>query len=447
MVNRLKLDFSLETAEERNQFLSTYLVQFDDLTASELETIANYLLWGKASNGKALGDGIEIKTKSGTWDKKEVAESLEALLENPGFNDASLRPLTSGPPTKVTRKIFSRSEARADAPAHLQPIYEDLWAKIDRLDLQLNYYDLKTGKRINPPRDSLLSKFTEEEQDQIRKEAHKLNPYQYLKKRHELVELRREQYTLRDSYKSLILVESHFYQPGADSSIAFEEDIEVFPLGLIDNSEVSQLIFNDKFNPRALNEQQLNLISKFYWKKNENEKTSKRKIDFRNLEDVYQIFLNLYELKNGYEESLARHDVENNTNQLLETLDFYIERANLSEIQKEILHRKTLHEGNQSIAATINQKYGKSYTANYISTIFRQKIIVRINEAAAFHKETIENCFYPEKFKICTYCGRALLLDARNFMRKGRSSDGFNSRCKICEKKVREAKKKKKEEK
>lgn len=438
-MNRLKLDFSLQTAEERNQFLKDYLVQFDNLNERELETIANYLLWGKTSTGEALGAGIDIKTRNGTWDKKEKSESLEALLENPGFNDASLQQLNEVPPTKVGRQVFSRSEARKNAPAFLLKVFENLWAQIDELDLLLNYYDLKSGKRINPPRDELLKKFTTEEQEQLKEKANHLNQYQYLKKRHELVELRREQYTLRDSYTGTIVCgQPHYYQNHKVESISFDEDVEVYPLGVVSGEETSRLIFDRNFDPRALNERQLKLISDWFWKKH----TDKVGIDFRKLEDVYQIFLNFYELKDQFAASQERYDVYNNSDQLLDTLKFYMDMADLTDIQREILDLKIDKVRNQDIAKQINEKYGKGYTANYISTIFRQKIIARINEAAQLHWDVIENCFYPENFKKCTSCGRELLLDSRNFVRKSRSKDGFNSKCKRCEKKERQKKKK-----
>lgn len=438
-MNRLKLDFSLQTAEERNQFLKDYLVQFDNLNERELETIANYLLWGKTANGTALGAGIDIKTRNGTWDKKEKSESLEALLENPGFNDASLQQLNEVPPTKVGRQVFSRSEARKNAPAFLLKVFENLWTQIDELDLLLNYYDLKSGKRINPPRDELLKKFTTEEQEQLKEKANHLNQYQYLKKRHELVELRREQYTLRDSYTGTIVCgQPHYYQNHKVESISFDEDVEVYPLGVVSGEETSRLIFDRNFDPRALNERQLKLISDWFWRKH----TNKVGIDFRKLEDVYQIFLNFYELKDQFAASQERYDVYNNSDQLLDTLKFYMDMADLTDIQREILDLKIDKVRNQDIAKQINEKYGKGYTANYISTIFRQKIIARINEAAQLHWDVIENCFYPENFKKCTSCGRELLLDSRNFVRKSRSKDGFNSKCKRCEKKERQKKKK-----
>ena len=78
-MNRLKLDFSLETAEERKNFIDTYIVQFPDLTNSEAETIANYLLWGKTSAGTALGADTELNTK---WKKTDEVDSLDSVCDN-----------------------------------------------------------------------------------------------------------------------------------------------------------------------------------------------------------------------------------------------------------------------------------------------------------------------------------------------------------------------------
>ena len=114
----------------------------------------------------------------------------------------------------------------------------------------------------------------------------------------------------------------------------------------------------------------------------------------------------------------------------------------LDEVQKIILQKKISHEKNSDIAGYVNREFGKSYTANYISTIFRQKIIPKINEAASFHLETVSNYFWPENFKNCSSCGRALLLHENNWVRKARSKDGFQNRCKRCEKKLREEKRK-----
>ena len=50
--NRLNLNFSLTTDKERINFINDYLKNFNNPTNDELETIANYVLWGRTDTGK-----------------------------------------------------------------------------------------------------------------------------------------------------------------------------------------------------------------------------------------------------------------------------------------------------------------------------------------------------------------------------------------------------------
>lgn len=49
----------------------------------ELQTMADYILWGKdpetGKNGKQ--QGLDLRTKHGTWDNANNFESLEQLME------------------------------------------------------------------------------------------------------------------------------------------------------------------------------------------------------------------------------------------------------------------------------------------------------------------------------------------------------------------------------
>ena len=434
MQNRLKLDFTLETAEERANFISTYVVQFTNLTNAEASTIADYLLWGKDENGVPIGKDTGLETR---WTKPNEAESLDAVLENPAMSNAQLYTLNDAVVLKKGRDVFDRDEARREAPTFLRQTFEELWKTIDEIELKINFYEIKVGKREKPPRDELIKRFTDEEVERIRAAAHKLNQYGYLKLRGRIKELRTEQFTIRDSYRSTFNITQSTYAP-KDRSFVFDCDVEVLPLGLKEGL-VGELIFDVNFDPARLNEEQLRLISGLVWKKKTSEK--KEIFDFRELEAVYQLYLFREEFDERLEQVKIDHIVENNLEKLLDTLKFYEEIADLTDVQREILRLKEKKEKNADIASYINKKYGKSYTANYISTIFKQKIIVKINEAVKLHQDTIENCFFKENFKRCSDCGRILLLDGRNWVKKTRSKDGFQSRCKRCE---REARKKKK---
>ena len=436
-MNRLKLDFGLETAKERADFIDTYVVQFDDLTNAEASTIADYLLWGKDENGVPIGKGTDLKTK---WTKTNESESLDAVLENPALANIQLYSLNEAVVLKKGRDVFSRKEAREKAPEHLKKTFEDLWRLIDETELEINFYEVRTGKRKNPPRKELLDRFEDDEVELINARSQKLNQYKYLKLRHRLKELRTEQFTIRDSYKFTMNMSQSTYMPKA-GTFTFDCDVEVLPLGLKEN-KLGELIFNIDFDPAALNEEQLRSISELVWRKKDFK--GKKSFDFRRLDDVYQLYLFKEDVWDRIEQIEEEHFIENNLSGLLETLGFYEEIADLTDVQREILALKEKKEKNVDIAGYVNKKYGKSYTANYISTIFKQKIIGKINDAAALHQDTIENCFFPENFKRCTECGRILLLDKRNWVKKSRSKDGFQSRCKRCERENRKRKKERK---
>ena len=439
--NRLKLDFSIQSTDGRRDFVNEYvqLPQFqkNPLNESELETIANYILWGKDEDGLSISQKglVQIETRNKTWQRDDT-ESLDALMESPTFSEASLRRPTEAR-TRVAREVFDRKKTLGECPAHLVPVFEDLFKRIDSIELALNFYEFSHGRRKEPPRDQLQKRFSAEEIEATQQAVTKWNQFRYLKQRHLIVELRREQFTLRDTY-----IEKHVRHTPPEPEIEpvdpdFEAEIPVFPLGL-STGPIGGLVFREEenLNPSAYTENDLAKILKFYWDK----KASARPaifFDFTSLEHIYELFGQLNEL----EDSVGALSVNSNLGKLLDTLRYYIKMTDLTEAQREILDLKINKIKNQDIADIINKKYDKSYTANYISTIFRQKIIPRINETAEFHAKVIENLSFPENFKKCTGCGKILLIDHDKFVRKSRSKDGFSTRCKICDRNDRQKKK------
>ena len=451
MANRLKLNFQLETVEERQQFLQTYLKnpQFTDypLTQKEISQISDYLLWGKDSTGKPIGKDLQLETKNKTWDKTYQIESLEELKEQINFNENSIHPIGDlSVQTKVKKESFSRSRARKEAPPHILEELEKLWNQIDETDLIINFYELIDGKKKTPIRKSLLERFDSKELRYFCGIAQSLKPYDYLKKKHLLVELRRQQFTFKDFYSFKIGVKNG-YKGGI-----FEEEgeLKVYPFGIKSKDEVGKALFTREVNPKDFSENLLSQISKIYWgEKKQREKSLKNRgdeinFDFRKLEDVYQLLQFYSEIYDENLKNLEKSSLKSELGGLLEALFYYIDLAELTAPQQLILERKIQKFSNEEIRKEINQKFQKTYTTNYISTIYRQKIIKKINEAAVFHEKIVENFFYPENFKKCSRCGRLFLIDSRNFIRKRTSKDGFNPRCKFCDRIKREERKLKK---
>lgn len=435
--NRLNLNFNLTYIDERRDFVEEYLTkpQFDSKppTQSELETIANYILWGKerSTNRNIVQEGsIQIATRAGLWDANAAkVESLDSLLTQPGFTEQQILS-TEAPRYKYPKETFSRSIARKTASPEALSILEELWKEIDSLELELNYYDLMHGKRTKPPREELISLFSNEEQQTLREQAAHLNQFQYLKKRHLLVELRREQYTIKDLYRPVKSLHSAPSTQLSQSISTIETDYPVAPIGLIGGLSIQEKLFpKDRYPiPSDFTQEELKTVLQFYWTRAIQVNT----YDFRNPEHVGKTFEQFQQLN-----SERNDDILSNSNNFLNTLQFYIARADLSDTQREILELKLRKVSNLDIAQYINKKYNKSYTINYISTIFRQKIIPQICAAAQIHAEIIENLTFPENFKKCKTCGRILLISPINFVKKSRSPDGYSTQCKICDRETR----------
>ena len=429
MKNRLNLNFALQTQEERTQFISQYLKQIKFTpTESELDTIAKYILWGKDINGKNSQQNgeVDLETAHGTWDTKEI-ESLDGLYESENFTEALVRPLNSVRPL-IRKPTFSR-----DSVPHT-PEFLELWAQIDETEFLTQSYELTHGRRTKPIRSELLSAISQADQEKLYQRALTLSEKNYLKLRHYLVELRTEQYTLRDSFVTIVQRNTPptFNLPQTTN---FGTEILVLPLGID-----SPFFFRplSQLNPQSYTPLELEQISNTYWSYREKEKKLPQLyFDFRKFEHVYQLFLQFFEL----EDDCAAADNFDNSQDLLKVLRYYVDFADLNEVYADILRQKMAHNSNIDIAIAINKKYGKTYSANYISTIFCKKIIPSINEAAANHQKIISNLFFEENFKQCTCCKTWLLRDSTNFIKKTRSPDGFNTRCKKCDKEIRNKKK------
>lgn len=448
MQNRLNLDFKVEGRPERLQYVRDYLstIKFTP-NEHELDVLAKYILWGKdpetGLNGRQ--EGLELETVKKTWDTQQV-ESLDALIETPGFSETMLRRPTD-PPTRIPREVFSREKTRRTAPSHLLPIFEALWRNIDSTELKLNYYELAHGRRKKEPRAELVARFSAPELAAIHDSSTHLSSYNYLKLKHELVDLRREQYLLKDEYAPVLQILPSFdYEEYVNPSyLTFGEGIPVLPLGIPSNKPITSKVFNlERYpEPNDFSEKDLEDLSALLWTPVDLE--GKRFFDFRQIDHLHQLY-GMWDVLNreiDQGDGLQFVPLESNLSQFLRAAAMYRTLAGLTPLLDDIVSMKIEKKSNQEIADYINKTYGKKYHPNYISALYYKKCLASIAAAASTHREVLENCFFPENFKKCKDCGKVLLMNEQNFVRRKHSNDGFSPRCKRCEKIARDAKKQK----
>ena len=452
-MNRLKLDFSIESMEGRNEFVKTYIHNsvFAEipLTSKEKEQISQYILWGKEPDGRncVQKKDFQLDTKKKTWNKKEP-DSLDQLQESPTFNEAEIISLNTYTPTKTIKNKFDREKELSDAPNSLRAQLQSLFRLIDETDLLINFYEFFNGKRTTQPRAELLKRFNEEETTAIKEKSKSLTQFDYLKSKHQLVELRQQQYLYKDGFKSVLFSHGNKLYRGPESTPSIGFEIPVLPLGTFQDQDqdFSKLIFQFNPDPNSFSETQLQEISDFLITK-EKEQKNPNQLDLTDPQTIY-IILNFYEeLLDLRDRENENHNIYNSIQFLLNTINFYIKNSNLTPPQKEILKLKIQKIDNNKISSQINHTFNKTYNPNYISTIYKQKIIKKICEAACHHRETYEQIFFPENFKKCGICGQFFLKEPYNFTRKSRATDGFSSNCKKCEKEKKEKKKEEQEKK
>ena len=405
----LKLDFNIQSSTDRADFVSAFFSENPDYkpTQSELDTLSNYILYGKDADGTSVVDRgeVEIETKYKSYSKRK-AESLDELMEAPGFNEN----------TVVTQYVYRHPKPTIDREVDkVVPGMEELWAAIDRTAYIL---DLAAGKievdPAQPPVD--LSAYSQTD---------------LYKLKHHLIDMRKQQYVLKEAYGGT----EHTFNPNVkkgaqiaprDSDSVDWDHIWFYPLGLWgcphDSRWDSPQDYQATVTPWDRNQQVERLIEKDYVV-----------IDFTNSEHVYELAKNLESLMVE-----ADNESDGTSAAIVDTLKFYAARANLSDCRQHIWDLKCRQFNNASIRKEVNSMFGTSYNENYISTLFKQNICTDIAAAAQLHYDYFLNRDDQQAWKVCTGCGKKKLRDPREFMRKAKSSDGLASRCKECEKLARQ---------
>lgn len=396
---KFKLDFSIENSKDRLEAIKS--IPLDTLTKKELETVTNYILYGKDEDGTSIVQKkeVQIKSKFNSYQKKEnTVTSLDALMESPTF-DESIFQKNKTQYKKVKPETLFKNEKVKDIVG-----MKELWESIEKLQ---DIKDQNQGKK------------------ELQEGTPILNQTQLYYLNHQLIELYSQQYLLKDMIFPTIFSKKNkaeYHENLGDQQL----NIPILPRGVF--SEEGDLFFKEPYRitdaaARSIdNEEEIIASGKPYF-------------DFRNKDHLYQLIQYYGDLKVSVE-----NQPDSIIHNLLWTLDFYIEKANLSDQQRLIVEDKKFRYQNRDIRRHLEQELGISHRENYISTIWN-KAIDLIIEAVELNYDEYLCKDYKKAWKRCNKCGRLLLRDPRNFVRKSKAADGLTGRCKICDKDVRQAKK------
>lgn len=378
-MSKFLLDFNIYYAEDRLNAIRN--IDLASLSPLELETVTNYVLYGKDKDDSSSVDRkeIQIKTKFSSY-QKERTTSLDELMESPTFDENIL--LKNKNNYKVVKPKLD--PAKAALIPGMKELQEDI-AKLDDL--------VKNGK---------------------------MSPRQRYLLKHHLIQIRSQQYYLYDSKYPTYQIQPNRMEYHT-SYLEFQGNYPILPRGVMREENDMEFRFprlgayNDV---RIYTDEEVEQLKGFY-------------IDFRNTEHLYQLIINYEDLK---VENEARPDSP--IHNLLWTLDFYIEKANLTEQQLFIVNKKKKRYPNKDISAALLKELGISHQENYVSSIWN-RCLKLIAEAVELNYDEFLARNYDKAWKVCNKCGRELLRDNRNFVKKSKAADGLTSRCKQCDKLMR----------
>lgn len=385
---KFTLDFNLETQEERLSLIKTF--NLNSLTKTELELCTNYVLYGKDKDNSSMVDRKEIyiKPKFSSYSKQEPI-SFDALLETPGFSEEII----------VEKNIYKKVKPtiNKEKAKNINGMKE-LWEEIDKVQRIVDENKGKIPKTEGTPT---------------------LDSKQLYILTHQLIDLKKQQYILMDS--SFPIITTNVNRGKFHSNICDQQmNYEILPRGTMREENDIEFMMPrlDTAQSKAVLDKDLENLKK----------SGKPYIDFRNKEHIYQIIVNYWDIKVEIEKV-----PDSPLNNLLWTLDFYIDKANFNEQQLLIIRDKKLRLSNKEIAENLKKELNISHQENYISTIWN-KITQQIADAATLNYDEwlMKGC--AAAWKTCNCCGRELLRDSRNFVRKSKSPDGLTNRCKICDK-------------
>ena len=413
MKRKYSLDYSIQRDCQRVAAIANILDTLQtDPTPAQLEQMGSYILYGKDENGLNAAKRGEIMTNNTRYQsyrkKEDKNMSLDELLDKPTADQQSLRDMTQKrtytvPKQTIARPRYSKSGELIDPGDSDIPGMTELWDSIDRLERTIATYKGQLAPTEDTPQ---------------------LNSdYRLYQLKHWLIDLRRHQYYLKDSYKPAL----HFLaldRPRAQY-IDWSQDCAYWMTfqqwqDRVDNAllhTISQNIddYQSKVTPTGVFVKWVVRQHTFEW------------------EDPFQVAA----LINNYD--LLYDTFRDKINTYGRTFIFDFQRyralANLNEVQEFLLTRKIQHIPYYLVLQELEKKFGITYNENHMSFIMARTIPKLI--ATAAKKARILAQTPPQQLKTCYRCKKQLPRTTLFFSRNASRKDGFSSNCKDCDKQRR----------
>ena len=411
MKKKYSLDYSIERDTERCIAIAKIIDSLEtDPTQTELEQMASYILYGKDENGQNAIQRNETTDKNKRYKsyktKDDKVQSLDEIMEAPGFDEQQVRSAykrdayTQPKPTIVKPKYDKKTGEMIDPGDSDIPGMREQWEIIDRWQRML---DIAQGKIAANESDTLVT-----------------DSYRIYQLKHNLIDIRKHQYYLKDSYKPTLHFQNldhpktQFYDWTGNSFYWITRDQWQDRVNHSYTSRVSKNL--EDYETRGEGD---NLEIKWV--------ICEHTFDWENPKHVRALLNHYHTL---YEALRDKLDTYGRT--LLWDFERYTTMCNFSELRLFFIDLRKKGLQYDEILEEMRAKYATEYSLNYLASVIGIEIPNRIAKIAKINRMEIET---PQnQKKKCIHCGRMFPIDPLFFSRNNSHKDGLSNTCKACDK-------------
>lgn len=417
MKKKYSLDYSIERDVDRLHAIENILDTLEsNPSPSELEQMASYILYGKDEEGKnsvQRGETTDSDKRYKSFQRiADKNQSLDEILENPladqqNFQSLDSRSIYTKKKPVIARPKYDKIGNLIDPGDSDIPGMQKLWDLIDYLDHTIAVND---GK-VEPDENTQI--FTDS--------------YRYYQFKHMVIDVKKHQYYLKDSYKPTV----HFVSTTISKTPTYNWDADTFYwISLdewqkrVDNALLHTISKNlEDYETRTNDQGEIEIK----WV------VRRHKFDWENPQHIKALINHYSALHMQLDEKM---DSWGRT--LLYDFDRYFDMAHFTPVREYILTRKIDKAPYPQIVAELQEKFGLHYNENHICTILAKEIPEKMATTATKHRMLLTTP--QEERKCCFTCKQWLPRNNYFFATNNSRKDKFASNCKECERKKRIAK-------
>ena len=410
MRKKYSLDFSIERDTERLKAVEEILDTLEtDPTPTELEQMASYILYGKDENGNNSIQRKETIDKDKRYKsyktKDDKVQSLDEMMEVPGFDEQQLRSAYKRDSYTVPKPCIRKPKYDKQTGEMIDPGDSDVpgmieqWEIIERWQRML---DIAQGKVAPNENDTIVS-----------------DPYRVYQLKHNLIDIRKHQYYLKDSAKPTLHFQNmdhpkpQFYDWSGDAfywlpykdweyrvthsyTTRISKDLKDYETrGEGDQLEVKWVVCEHHFD----------------WE------------NYKHVRALLNHYCTMYEALKDKLNTYGRT--------LLWDFDRYVQLCEFSELRQFLIELRKRGMAYEDILDEMRAKYATEYSPNYLVSIVSSEVPKKIAQVAKMMR--LEQETPQEQKKKCIHCGKYLPADLLFFSKNNAHKDKLSNTCKKCD--------------